>query len=184
MNIKFFIHFIFIIFLFSVSFALFGEESDTNSRLESLLNDKKYSEAEKIAVSVLETDPTDSKTEFSLTKAWIGLGKEAKEKRNWKLARTYFEKASAKWPLNAELKKELTELENKTVDRSAPSLSVKWKLEKETLDIIQGIRFELSEIKEIIAKNKADFDSRPYWIATVLLLSAIMIELLVLIRKR
>ncbi|TGL45683.1 hypothetical protein EHQ61_18275 [Leptospira wolffii] len=180
------LHFIFIIFVYTVSIGLFGEEADpkTNSRLESLLNDGKYSEVEKIAVSLLELDPTDSKTEFSLTKAWIGLGKEAKAKGNWKLAKNYFEKAYRKWPLNSELKKELAELENKTIDRSTQSLAVKWKLEKETLDIIQGIRSELSEIKNSLEKNRTDFDSHPFWIVTILLLSTIVLELFVLIRKK
>ncbi|TGK64692.1 hypothetical protein EHQ27_07700 [Leptospira wolffii] len=184
-NIKFFVFYIFILFLYSISLSIHAEEgSKTDPKIEILLSEGKYSEAEKLAISVLEVDPTDSKAEFSLTKAWIGLGKEAKEKKNWKAARAYFEKALAKWPLNSELRKELAELENKTVDRSIRSLAVKWKSEKETLDIIQGIRSELSEIKNSLEKNRTDFDSRPYWIATILLLSSIVLELFVLIRRR
>lgn len=184
-NIKFFLFYIFILFLYSISLSIHAEEgSKTDPKIEILLSEGKYSEAEKLAISVLEVDPTDSKAEFSLTKAWIGLGKQAKEKKNRKAARAYFEKALAKWPLNSELRKELAELEAKAPAKNDPILLRAGKWEKETQELLHGIRSDLSEIKEILKEKRNDFDPKPYWIASLILCGLISFELFLLVRNK
>lgn len=182
-NIKFLLFYIFILFLYSISLSIHAEEgSKTDSKIEILLSEGKYSEAEKLATSALEADPTDSKAEFSLTKAWIGLGKEAKEKKNWKVARAYFEKAFAKWPLNSELRKEL---EQKTIQTERVFHTPdKVKLDQETLDTLNETLQHLKSIdSQLKQKEKATFFSTQI-VGILILLSLIMIELGVLIIKK
>lgn len=101
--------------LFAVSFCIiliFSANLFPESKTEGevLLESKKYREAEKYAESALYSNPGNSKAEFILVKAWIGLGYEAEMKRNYNKALEYFEKAQSKWPLNDEVRKEILKL--------------------------------------------------------------------------
>lgn len=105
----------FSILLISPLFLL-SEEGNVEDRWiqegNILLESKQFEEALVLANSVLESDPSNSKAEFILTQAWIGLGKEEKKKGNFNKAKEYLEKAYEKWPLNESIRKELSELEN------------------------------------------------------------------------
>lgn len=79
---------------------------------EILLENKKYSEAKDLAESILSQNPIESRAEFLLTRAWIGLGKEEIQKGNRKAAKEFLEKAYKNWPLNEELRKELSDLQS------------------------------------------------------------------------
>lgn len=96
-------------------FFLFSNDlfSESKTEGELLLESKRYKEAEKYAESALKSNPEDSKAEFILVKAWIGLGYEAEKKRNYKNALEYFEKAQSKWALNEEVQKEILKLKEK-----------------------------------------------------------------------
>lgn len=77
-----------------------------------LLESKQFEEAALLANSVLGSDPSNSKAEFILTQAWIGMGREEKKNGNFLKAKEYLEKAYEKWPLNESIRNELEELEN------------------------------------------------------------------------
>lgn len=97
---------------FMISTDLFSE---SRTEGEMFLESKRYREAEKYAESVLKSNPDDSKAEFVLAKAWIGLGYEAEKKGNFKKALEYFEKAQSKWSLNEEVQKEILKLRGKQI---------------------------------------------------------------------
>lgn len=104
--------------LFRILFCLFflfsmDLFSESKTEGEILLESKRYREAEKYAESVLKSNPDNSKAEFVLVKAWIGLGYEAEKTGNFKKALEYFEKAQSKWPLNEEVQKEILKLKGK-----------------------------------------------------------------------
>ena len=73
----------FSILLISPLFLL-SEEGNVEDRWiqegNILLESKQFEEALVLANSVLESDPSNSKAEFILTQAWIGLCKEEKKK--------------------------------------------------------------------------------------------------------
>ncbi|PJZ49000.1 tetratricopeptide repeat protein [Leptospira saintgironsiae] len=103
----------FFILLISPLFLLSEEGLIENRWIQEgniLLESKQFEEALVLANSVLESDPSNSKAEFILTQAWIGIGREEKKKGNFKKAKEYLEKAYEKWPLNEYIRKELAEL--------------------------------------------------------------------------
>lgn len=87
--------------------------SESKTEGEILLESKRYRDAEKYSESALKSNPDDSKAEFVLVKAWIGLGYDAERKGNFKKALEYFGKAQSKWPLNEEVQKEILKLREK-----------------------------------------------------------------------
>lgn len=105
---------IFFILLISPLFLLSEEGPIENRWIQEgniLLESEQFEEALVLANSVLESDPSNSKAEFILTQAWIGIGREEKKKGNFKKAKEYLEKAYEKWPLNESIRKELAELD-------------------------------------------------------------------------
>ncbi|MEI7013245.1 tetratricopeptide repeat protein [Leptospira licerasiae] len=76
-----------------------------------LLGSEQFEEAELLANSILESDPSNSKAEFMLTQSWIGLGREERKRGNFSKAKEYLQKAYEKWPLNESIRNELAELE-------------------------------------------------------------------------
>ncbi|TGM12294.1 hypothetical protein EHQ81_14600 [Leptospira selangorensis] len=117
----------FFILLISPLFLL-SEEGNLEDRWiqegNILLDSKQFEEALVLANSILESDPSNSKAEFILTQAWIGIGKEEKKKGNFNKAKEYLGKAYEKWPLNESIRKELTELENSTLqNKKSPASS-------------------------------------------------------------
>ncbi|PJZ77125.1 tetratricopeptide repeat protein [Leptospira neocaledonica] len=105
--------------LFIVPLFLYSEEDLTENKWiqegNILLESKQFEEAESLANSILGSDPSNSKAEFLLTQAWIGMGKEERKKGNFQKAKEYLEKAYKKWPLNESIRTELTELENSPI---------------------------------------------------------------------
>ncbi|MEI1278739.1 hypothetical protein V6Z05_10465 [Leptospira venezuelensis] len=106
---------VFSILIISPLFLLSEETSVLDKWIQEgniLLESKQFEEAYILANSILESDPSNSKAEFILTQAWIGIGIEEKKKGNFLKAKEYLEKAYEKWPLNESIRKELAELEN------------------------------------------------------------------------
>lgn len=90
---------------------------------ERFLEEKQYSQAEKLAASLLTNNPSDPKAEFILTRAWIGLGREETKKGNFDRAKQFLQKAYLKWPLNQELKLEIEAISKKANQRSITQTS-------------------------------------------------------------
>lgn len=100
--------------------GIFSEDvlSGSHEDGEKLLEEKQYSQAEKLAVSLLTNNPSDPKAEFILTRAWIGLGREEAKKGNFERGKQLLQKAYLKWPLNQELKSEIETLGKRANQRS------------------------------------------------------------------
>ncbi|AVV49128.1 tetratricopeptide repeat protein [Leptospira santarosai] len=98
------------ILLFMFSFEIFSEDRTFFGSHEDggkLLEEKQFAQAETLAVSLLSINPSDSKAEFILTRAWIGLGREEIKKGNYARAIDLLNKAALKWPFDRDLKKEI-----------------------------------------------------------------------------
>ncbi|TGK00541.1 hypothetical protein EHO58_19010 [Leptospira selangorensis] len=150
--------------------------------IERLLSEERYKEAEEDIISILKINPVNPKAEFLLTKAWIGMGRQERAKGRNKEAKGFFKKALSNWPLNSELQKEYTQLEEKYPSyRHEPS---NVKLDKETIDLLNSIQTDIAEIKEELKRNSNEpAYTRIYPYAIVILLLIAMIELIVIIRK-
>ncbi len=106
---------IFQIFVYSILLILLLLVKDTFSEdmsgghedAKKLLEEKRYLEAEKLAITLLTNNPSDVNAEYILTSAWVGLGREEVKKGNVDKAIELLKKASLKWPFDQELKKEI-----------------------------------------------------------------------------
>lgn len=105
--------------------GIFSEDvlSGSHEDGEKLLEEKQYSQAEKLAVSLLTNNPSDPKAEFILTRAWIGLGREEAKRGNFERGKQFLQKAYLKWPLNQELKSEIESIGKRAYQRNMNSAS-------------------------------------------------------------
>ncbi|TGK04905.1 hypothetical protein EHO59_08625 [Leptospira semungkisensis] len=193
--------FVLLLLSFYISFSLYSQplsESETSwiKEGEILIETKQFLEAEKLANSILGSNPSDLKAEFLLTRAWIGLGKEEGKKGNLSSAKEYLEKAYEKWPLNEDLRKEIQELEkgpghSKTIKN--PSTTKRqtfsaapfeeWKSVMESLRTeISGLRMEVSDLKTKIEAAQTRGNNILLWISA-LLLTQIVFQILILFKK-
>ncbi|PJZ29478.1 hypothetical protein [Leptospira kmetyi] len=109
-----------------LSYGLFSQDSmipGSHEDGEKLLEEKQYSQAEKLAVHLLTNNPSDPKAEFILTRAWIGIGREEAKKGSFDRAKLFLQKAYSKWPLNQELKSEIESISKKANQRSLTNTS-------------------------------------------------------------
>ncbi|WP_139357285.1 tetratricopeptide repeat protein, partial [Leptospira alexanderi] len=111
-----------------ISFPLpknvFSEEiTGSHENAKTFLEEKRYLEAEKLAVSLLTNNPSDVNAEYILTSAWVGLGREEAKKGNLEKAVELLQKARQKWPFDQELKKEIELLGNISSRKSIQSNS-------------------------------------------------------------
>ncbi|PJZ29507.1 hypothetical protein CH378_12545 [Leptospira kmetyi] len=100
--------------IFSEDYIMAGSHEDG----ERLLEEKQFSRAEHLAISLLTNNPSDPKAEFLLTRSWIGLGREEKKRGNYDRAKQFLQKAYLKWPLNQELKAEIETISKKANQRN------------------------------------------------------------------
>ncbi|TGK42278.1 hypothetical protein [Leptospira andrefontaineae] len=172
---------VFSILIISPLFLLSEEdpiESEWIREGNILLESKQFEEASILANSILESDPSNSKAEFILTQAWIGIGREEKKKGNFKKAKEYLEKAYNKWPLNENIQKELRELEDtgkqfkKTTLQHQNNYIKESVTNKSTEDLILSInllRLEIEKLKgeletERIEREKENINTTNiYW---------------------
>lgn len=193
---------IFSILIFSPLFLL-SEEDPIESRWiqegNILLESKQFEEASVLANSILDSDPSNSKAEFILTQAWIGIGREEKKKGNFKKAKEYLEKAYSKWPLNESIQKELAELENTgsqfkkaTVQHQNNSIkgSISNKSTEELIFSINLLRIEIEKLKgeletERIEREKESINTtNMYWFYLLLAIQiAVLFGIFQRIRK-
>ncbi|UOG51027.1 tetratricopeptide repeat protein [Leptospira noguchii] len=157
---------IFQIFVYSILLILLLLVKDTFSEdmsgghedAKKLLEEKRYLEAEKLAITLLTNNPSDVNAEYILTSAWVGLGREEIKKGNVDKAIELLKKASLKWPFDQELKKEIELLGSISFKKnvSSPSSHIHDKnyamfiLVKETYDSIQELKLEIHSL----ANNK------------------------------
>ncbi|EMO89146.1 hypothetical protein LEP1GSC024_1891 [Leptospira noguchii str. 2001034031] len=143
------------------SFEIFSEDqtfSGGHEDAKKLLEEKRYLEAEKLAISLLTNNPSDVNAEYILTSAWVGLGREEVKKGNVDKAIELLKKASLKWPFDQDLKKEIELLGSISFKKnvSSPSSHIYDKnyamfiLVKETYDSIQELKLEIHSL----ANNK------------------------------
>lgn len=106
-------------FLFSLS-VLSQDSSFSGSHEDGfkLLEEKRFHEAEKLALSLLASNPSDPKAELILANSMIGLGREESSKRNYFRAVELLQKASLKFPFDQSLKDEITSLRKKATNRN------------------------------------------------------------------
>ncbi|WP_061235388.1 tetratricopeptide repeat protein [Leptospira weilii] len=145
-----------LLFLTLLTKGIFSEEiiSGSHEDGERFLEEKQYSQAEQLAVSLLSNNPSDPKAEFILTRAWIGLGREEAKKANYEGAKQFLQKAYLKWPLNQELKSELENLRKTPSQRSfhqttfgkASGSNTVILLDSEIYSSVQDIKKELNTI--------------------------------------
>ncbi|WP_078127760.1 tetratricopeptide repeat protein, partial [Leptospira alexanderi] len=111
--LHYFIYSILIIF-FLLPQTVFSEEviSGSHESGKKFIEEKRFLEAEKLAVSLLTNNPSDVNAEYILTSAWVGLGREEAKKGNLEKAVELLQKARQKWPFDQELKKEIELLGN------------------------------------------------------------------------
>ncbi|TGL64641.1 tetratricopeptide repeat protein [Leptospira sarikeiensis] len=165
---------LFNLFIILISpFYLISEEITENSWMkegEILLEIGKYEEAEILANSVLEHDPSNPKAEFILTKAWIGRGREEKQKGNLKLAKEFFQKAYEKWPLNENIQKELSELKNGFRPRSLQSTtSIMYPKQEELLESLNGLKEELKNVRSELESQRIENsqEKHTFWFSSL-----------------
>lgn len=161
-NRIFFLRFLLLFFLIFPMQGTISEEPNEqfwNQEGEVLLENKKYSEAKELAESVLSQNPTETKAEFLLTRAWIGLGKTELQKGNRRTAREYLEKAYRNWPLNEELRKDLASLQtlpksqgNQESGRDTPTNA------KELKESLDSLRDEIHRWRTEIRDERKDSD--------------------------
>ncbi|WP_078129802.1 tetratricopeptide repeat protein [Leptospira alexanderi] len=145
-----------LLFLTLLTKGIFSEEimSGSHEDGERFLEEKQYSQAEQLAVSLLSNNPSDPKAEFILTRAWIGLGREEVKKANYERAKQFLQKAYLKWPLNQELKSELENLRkipnqrnfHQTTFGKALGSNIIILLDSEIYRSIQDVKEELNSI--------------------------------------
>ncbi|EMG21824.1 hypothetical protein LEP1GSC116_3025 [Leptospira interrogans serovar Icterohaemorrhagiae str. Verdun HP] len=106
---------IFQIFIYSILLMLIlltkdsfpDEMSGGHENAKMFIEEKRYIEAEKLAISLLTNNPSDVTAEYILTSAWVGLGREEAKKGNLDKAIELLQKARQKWPFDQDLKKKL-----------------------------------------------------------------------------
>lgn len=81
------------------------EMSGGHENAKMFIEEKRYIEAEKLAISLLTNNPSDVTAEYILTSAWVGLGREEAKKGNLDKAIELLQKARQKWPFDQDLKK-------------------------------------------------------------------------------
>lgn len=152
MNQKFFLYNLFVILLLLISITTLFSDPGSNSKTEgdTLLESKRYSDAEKYALSILKNTPSDPKAEFVLAKAWIGLGLEEKKKGNRNKAVEYFEKAQEKWPLNEEVRSELVKLRSKENTTSSKSV-----IDPNASKTVEALQSDLEALRTEIQNDRA-----------------------------
>ncbi|WP_199849104.1 tetratricopeptide repeat protein [Leptospira santarosai] len=156
------------ILLFMFSFEIFSEDRTFFGSHEDggkLLEEKRFAQAETLAVSLLSINPSDSKAEFILTRAWIGLGREEIKKGNYLRAIDLLNKAALKWPFDQDLKKEIELLGNissKKYVQSNASLNHKSSNSQAVIlldsDLFRSMDDLKSELHSILSVLR-DFDS-------------------------
>nr|WP_017851755.1 tetratricopeptide repeat protein [Leptospira interrogans] len=122
---------IFQIFIYSILLMLilltqntFSEDmSGGHENAKTFIEEKRYLEAEKLAISLLTNNPSDITAEYILTSAWVGLGREEAKKGNLEKAIELLQKARQKWPFDQDLKKEIELLGNISSRKNVPSNS-------------------------------------------------------------
>ncbi|MGJ4747636.1 tetratricopeptide repeat protein [Leptospira sp. SA-E8] len=186
---------IFCILLICPLFLVSEEEPMENRWIQEgniLLGSKQFEEAEILANSILDSDPSNPKAEFILTQAWIGMGKEEKNKGNFEKAKEYLTKALEKWPLNETIRKELAELENvsrlskKSGSQSKNNSLTQNNSNKSTEELILSVnllRLEIEKLKielEIERKERAKVND---WTWTYLLLCVQIVVLFGIFNK-
>ncbi|QCO36550.1 tetratricopeptide repeat protein [Leptospira interrogans] len=122
---------IFQIFIYSILLMLIlltkdsfpDEMSGGHENAKMLIEEKRYIEAEKLAISLLTNNPSDVTAEYILTSAWVGLGREEAKKGNLDKAIELLQKARQKWPFDQDLKKEIELLGNISSKKNVPSNS-------------------------------------------------------------
>lgn len=158
---------------FLISFPLpknvFSEElTGSHENAKTFIEEKRYLEAEKLAVSLLTNNPSDVNAEYILTFAWVGLGREEAKKGNLEKAVELLQKARQKWPFDQELKKEIELLGNISSRKNVPSNSFQNRkssnsqsiilIDTDLLNSIQNLKSELNltltNLKETSSYNK------------------------------
>ncbi|EMF71609.1 tetratricopeptide repeat protein [Leptospira interrogans] len=122
---------IFQIFIYSILLMLIlltkdsfpDEMSGGHENAKMFIEEKRYIEAEKLAISLLTNNPSDVTAEYILTSAWVGLGREEAKKGNLDKAIELLQKARQKWPFDQDLKKEIELLGNISSRKNVPSNS-------------------------------------------------------------
>ncbi|QOI53095.1 tetratricopeptide repeat protein [Leptospira interrogans] len=122
---------IFQIFIYSILLMLIlltkdsfpDEMSGGHENAKMFIEEKRYIEAEKLAISLLTNNPSDVTAEYILTSAWVGLGREEAKKGNLDKAIELLQKARQKWPFDQDLKKEIELLGNISSKKNIPSNS-------------------------------------------------------------
>lgn len=174
--------FAFCVLVISPLFLLSEEELAESGWIQEgniLLESKQFEEAELLANSVLGSDPSNSKAEFILTRAWIGIGNEEKKKGNFQKAKEYLMKAYEKWPLNESIRKELAELENypdqskklsPIIRNNTPISSVSTKSMEELTASMNLLRLEIERLKIELETERKERVKGNDWNWTYLLL--------------
>ncbi|EMJ97416.1 MULTISPECIES: lipopolysaccharide assembly protein LapB [unclassified Leptospira] len=174
--------FAFCVLVISPLFLLSEEELAESGWIQEgniLLESKQFEEAELLANSVLGSDPSNSKAEFILTRAWIGIGNEEKKKGNFQKAKEYLMKAYEKWPLNESIRKELAELENypdqskklsPIIRNNTPISSVSTKSMEELTASMNLLRLEIERLKIELETERKEQVKGNDWNWTYLLL--------------
>ncbi len=99
------------------------EMSGGHENAKMFIEEKRYIEAEKLAISLLTNNPSDVTAEYILTSAWVGLGREEAKKGNLDKAIELLQKARQKWPFDQDLKKEIELLGNISSKKNVSSNS-------------------------------------------------------------
>ncbi|QOI45063.1 tetratricopeptide repeat protein (plasmid) [Leptospira interrogans serovar Canicola] len=153
-----FIYSIFLILVISTKNIFSDEMSGGHENAKMFIEEKRYIEAEKLAISLLTNNPSDVTAEYILTSAWVGLGREEAKKGNLDKAIELLQKARQKWPFDQDLKKEIELLGNISFKKNVSSNSSQnhdknyaiFILVKETYDSIQELKLEI----HALANNK------------------------------
>ncbi|TGM97320.1 hypothetical protein [Leptospira dzoumogneensis] len=180
---KYLIFFTILVFL---HYGISAENQDELSRAEILLSEEKYRDVEKLIFPLLDENPVNSKAEYLLTKAWVGIARQERKKGNIRIAREYYKKALQKWSLNQELQNEVTEMELSSLNHRLVTSNIKPTNNSEWTDLLKEIRDDLHIIRENLQKesNTSSGGIRQYILYVVIgLLVIISIQLGILIRK-
>lgn len=144
------------------------EMSGGHENAKMFIEEKRYIEAEKLAISLLTNNPSDVTAEYILTSAWVGLGREEVKKGNFDKAIELLKKASLKWPFDQDLKKEIELLSSISFKKNVSSHSSQNRrsnasqtvilLDSELFRSIDDLKSELhstiSNLKDINSFNK------------------------------
>ncbi|AAN50535.1 tetratricopeptide repeat protein [Leptospira interrogans] len=118
-----FIYSILLMFILLTKDSFPDEMSGGHENAKMFIEEKRYIEAEKLAISLLTNNPSDVTAEYILTSAWVGLGREEAKKGNLDKAIELLQKARQKWPFDQDLKKEIELLGNISSRKNIPSNS-------------------------------------------------------------